>query len=107
MRVRLNHLAIILFAATALLLSGGCAKTSAGKKSRGAPDPLPSASGHYEEVSEETLQSYAHFAAGLSFDLRNDPNAALGEYAKAVERDPAHEPLTLEVARRFLRSNEP
>lgn len=98
------------FALAALALAAfcGCATNKTkGVSKRAGGDPSPIASGLYEPVSDQALQSYAHFAAGLSFDLRNDSNAALEEYSKAVERDPSQEPLSLEVARRLLRNNEP
>src|SRR5687767_527316 len=60
----------------------------------------------YPEASEETLKSYAHYAAGLSLDMREDRAAALDEYVKAAENNPAEEPLVLEVSQRLLRNKQ-
>jgi tetratricopeptide (TPR) repeat protein len=60
----------------------------------------------YPETSEEALQSYAHFATALSLDMRDEPASALEEYIKAAEANPKEEALTLDVARRLLRTKQ-
>src|SRR5687768_5382137 len=60
----------------------------------------------YPELSEQTIQSYAHYATGLSLDMREDPTTALEEYEKAANANPGEEPLVLDVARRLLRTKQ-
>lgn len=112
--------------ALAFLLASGCASNSASKEKAGAApkksvakastkpaakmrvkgDPSPSHSPKYDEVSDDTLSSYAHYAAGLSFDMREDSASALEEYVKAAQANPKEEILVMEVARRLLRAKQ-
>lgn len=100
---RRGGIALILAAA----LLGGCASkpgsTSIFKKSKGDPSPEKT---EFPEVTEEQLQSFAHYATGLSLDMRDDAAGALAEYEKAAAGNPSEENLALDVARRLLRNKQ-
>lgn len=55
---------------------------------------------------EERVQAYAHYAAGLSYDLNEKPDLALEELWQAALADPAYEPVVIEVARRLIRAKK-
>jgi tetratricopeptide (TPR) repeat protein len=97
----------LLVALLAVALTG-CASSQ--KKSTAQLPPKQKASAQkdttYPELSEQTIQSFAHFATGLSLDMREDPTTALEEYEKAANANPAEEPLVLDVARRLLRTKQ-
>jgi tetratricopeptide (TPR) repeat protein len=109
MMVRLfNRFGGALLVALLAVALAGCASSQ--KKST-AKLPAKSktaatADGNYPELSDETIRSYAHYATGLSLDMREDPTAALEEYEKAANADPGEEPLVLDVARRLLRTKQ-
>jgi tetratricopeptide (TPR) repeat protein len=114
--------------ALTFLLVSGCASNSTSKsKSTAAPktpptkssahfsakprahskgDPSPTTGPQYAEVSDDVLSAYAHYAAGLSFDMRDESSSALEEYIKAAEQNPREEILVMEVARRLLRAKQ-
>src|SRR5688572_24507674 len=100
------------FALALLIISialSGCATkptTAGAAKIKPTQTKPASKESTYPEASEETLKSYAHYAAGLSLDMREDPAAALDEYVKAAENNPAEEPLVLEVSRRLVRNKQ-
>jgi len=106
----INRLSGALLVALICVALAGCAssqKTSAAKTSRKAKTAKASSKdAAYPETSEEALQSYAHFATALSLDMRDDPTSALDEYVKAAEANPKEEALTLDVARRLLRTKQ-
>jgi len=56
---------------------------------------------------EQRAQTYAHFAAGVAFDMKEQPDRALDEFAKAAEADPSNEQLVIEVSHRFLQRQQP
>jgi tetratricopeptide (TPR) repeat protein len=106
----INRLSEALLVALTCLALAGCAsaqKNSAAKTSSKAKGSKGSATNAaYPETSEEALQSYAHFATALSLDMRDEPASALEEYVKAAEANPKEEALTLDVARRLLRTKQ-
>jgi len=58
--------------------------------------------------SEEALvEAHAHYAAGVVYDLNDEPERALHEYSEAARADPGNEPLILEVSRRLLQTKQP
>src|SRR3954470_15803209 len=106
-----NRLSGALLVALMCVGLSGCAtsqKTSTTKSPGKAKSGKASTkvAGAYPETSEEALQSYAHFATALSLDMRDDPASALEEYVKAAEANPKEEALTLDVARRLLRTKQ-
>src|SRR5687767_7531324 len=92
-----------LMAALLVLAMTGCASTSKNIVAKSAPKtkPAPKKESAYPELSEQTIQSYAHYATGLSLDMRDDPTTALEEYEKAANANVGEEPLVLDVARRL------
>lgn len=54
------------------------------------------------QPSEGNPDSLAHFAAGVSYALRDDQDLAMDEFYKAALADPRNEPLVIEVSRSFL-----
>ena len=59
------------------------------------------------EAMEHRVKALAHFAAGISAELNEDENTALGHYLKSAAADPGHEVLVVELTRRFLQSQQP
>lgn len=56
--------------------------------------------------SQGNSESLAHYAAGVSFALRNQPDLAVEEFYKSAQADPRNEPLVLEICRNFLSKKE-
>lgn len=52
--------------------------------------------------SEGNPDSLAHFAAGVSYALRDEQDLAMDEFYKSALADPHNEPLVVEVSRSFL-----
>jgi tetratricopeptide (TPR) repeat protein len=52
--------------------------------------------------SQGNPESLAHYAAGVSYTLRNEPERAVDEFYKSALADPRNEPLVLEICRNFL-----
>jgi tetratricopeptide (TPR) repeat protein len=102
---RLNRFVGTLLAAFVLAALAGCAASPkhAGTKTAAKPKSAAKGEDAYPEVSEQALEAYAHYATGLSLDMRDDSAAALDEYVAAANANPAEEPLVLDVARRLLR----
>ena len=57
--------------------------------------------------AEKAASAHAHYAAGVSFELNEQTDAALQEFRQAVHDDPDDETLVLEVSRRFLLNKQP
>lgn len=55
---------------------------------------------------EAKIEAQARYAAGISRDLNQQPEAAAEEYYRAALADPGYEPLVLESARRSLRTKD-
>ena len=65
-----------------------------------APAPLS------KEDLEKRVEALARFAAGVSGELREQPDEALEQFYKSVLADPTNEPLVIDVARRLIRKKE-
>lgn len=74
------------------------------KKLVAKPNPAPTVVPR--PSSEALTQSLAHYAAGLSFDLRGEFKLALEEYVLSAIANPKFEPVVVESARRLLRGRE-
>ncbi len=73
-------------------------KSAANFETLAPSDPTP--------LSETFTQSLAHYAAGLSFDLRGESKLALEEYVLSAIANPEFEPVVVESSRRLLRARE-
>lgn len=99
--------------ALVLLLASACAtspKTAATAKAPAKAKTTAKSGSNkedaYPEASEQAISSYAHYATGLSLEMREDPSAALEEYVQAANANPKEEALALDVARRLLRTKQ-
>lgn len=109
MMVRLfNRFGGALLVAILAVALTGCASSQKETNAKVPPSPKSSAKkdAAFPELSEHAIQSYAHYATGLSLDMREDPTSALEEYEKAANANPGEEPLVLDVARRLLRTKQ-
>jgi tetratricopeptide (TPR) repeat protein len=109
MIVRLyNRFGGALLIALAIISLAGCASAPKPHAAKAAPKTKAANKGDaaYPEVPDQTLEAFAHYAAGLSLDMRDDPSAALEEYVQAANGNLNEEPLVLEVARRLLRNKQ-
>jgi tetratricopeptide (TPR) repeat protein len=59
-----------------------------------------------KEEMEKRVEALARFAAGVSGELREQPDEALDQFYKSVLADPTNEPLVIDVARRLIRKKE-
>ncbi len=55
---------------------------------------------------DRRADAHAHFATGLIHDLRDEPEAAEAEFVQALEKDPANEPLLIELGQRLLQRRQ-
>ncbi len=60
-----------------------------------------------EDDSEQLIQTMAHYATGLSYDLNDKSDLALEEMVRAAQSDPSYEPVVIEAARRCIRAQKP
>jgi len=67
------------------------------------PTPNPPLS---KDEMEKRVEALARFAAGVSGELREQPDEALENFYKSVVADPTNEPLAIDVARRLIRKKE-
>ena len=65
-----------------------------------APEPLS------KEDLDKRVEALARFAAGVSGELREQPDEALDQFYKSVLADPSNEPLVIDVARRLIRKKQ-
>ena len=65
-----------------------------------APAPLS------KEDLDKRVEALARFAAGVSGELREQPDEALDQFYKSVLADPSNEPLVIDVARRLIRKKQ-
>jgi tetratricopeptide (TPR) repeat protein len=65
-----------------------------------APTPLS------KEDLDKRVEALARFAAGVSGELREQPDEALDQFYKSVLADPSNEPLVIDVARRLIRKKQ-
>ncbi len=59
-----------------------------------------------KEDMEKRVEALARFAAGVSGELREQPDEALDQFYKSILADPSNEPLAVDVARRLIRKKE-
>lgn len=102
---------IVLHSVVALAALGtlfGCA--TAKKAQALAPAKPPAAAVINAPLSKEDMEkrveALARFAAGVSDELREQPDEALDQFYKSVLADPSNEPLAIDVARRLIRKKE-
>ncbi|MEQ2006802.1 MAG: tetratricopeptide repeat protein [Limisphaerales bacterium] len=102
---------IVLHSFVALAALGtlfGCA--TAKKAQAPAPQKTPAAAVVNPPLSKEDMEkrveALARFAAGVSGELREQPDEALDQFYKSVLADPTNEPLVIDVARRLIRKKE-
>ena len=108
---RYLHLAAGILATGSLLLAG-CASAGSTRASKSNPvspaseRPAKSAAAASKPVDEKLVQAHAHYAQGVVYDLAEDAEKALEEYAKSAEFDPGNEHLILELSRRYLQQKD-
>jgi len=94
-------------ALAALGILSGCAGA---KKQAQTPAPAAQAAVANPPLSkdamEKRVEALARFAAGVSGELREQPDEALDNFYKSVIADPTNEPLAIDVARRLIRKKE-
>ncbi len=102
---------IVLHSIVALAALGGLFGCATAKK---AQAPAPATTGTNAVVNpplskedmEKRVEALARFAAGVSGELREQPDEALDNFYKSVLADPSNEPLVIDVARRLIRKKE-
>lgn len=103
MRPLVLHFVVALAALGTLF---GCAS---GKKQAGTAPPTASPQTEIplsKDELEKRVEALARFAAGVSGELREQPDEALDHFYKSVLADPTNEPLAIDVARRLIRKKE-
>ena len=100
--------AVVALAALGLLSACTAAKKTA--KSGSSPASTAGKAGVNPPLSkdemEKRVEALARFAAGVSGELREQPDEALENFYKSVVADPTNEPLAIDVARRLIRKKE-
>jgi tetratricopeptide (TPR) repeat protein len=102
---------IVLHSAVALAALGtlfGCAsakKAQAPAPSKASTTAVVNAPLSKEDM-EKRVEALARFAAGVSGELREQPDEALDQFYKSILADPTNEPLVIDVARRLIRKKE-
>ncbi|NBV21149.1 MAG: tetratricopeptide repeat protein [Proteobacteria bacterium] len=94
-----------LVALTALGTLSGCAtakraKAPAEPTSKVAEAPLS------KDDLDKRVEALSRFAAGVSEELRDQPDEAVEQFYKSVLADPSNEPLVIDVARRLIRKKQ-
>ena len=56
---------------------------------------------------ERRVQAFAHFGAGISQELNDQPDKALDHFAQSALADPSNESLILQVVRRYVEEKKP
>lgn len=101
---------IVLHSVVALAALGAlCGCATAKKASAPAPASAPAAAANAplsKEDMEKRVEALARFAAGVSGELREQPDEALDQFYKSILADPSNEPLAVDVARRLIRKKE-
>lgn len=80
--------------------SGKRAQVSATSAAKATEAPLS------KDETEKRIEALARFAAGVSEELRDQPDQAVEQFYKSVLADPSNEPLVIDVARRLIRKKE-
>ncbi|MFM8469759.1 MAG: tetratricopeptide repeat protein [Limisphaerales bacterium] len=102
---------IVLPAVVALAALGTLFGCASAKKAQ-APTPAKTATAAVvnaplsKEEMEKRVEALARFAAGVSSELREQPDEALDQFYKSVLADPTNEPLVIDVARRLIRKKD-
>lgn len=100
---------LVLNAVVALAALGTLFGCASAKKAK-APAPAQAATVVNAPLSKDELEkrveALARFAAGVSGELREQPDEALDQFYKSVLADPSNEPLAIDVARRLIRKKE-
>jgi tetratricopeptide (TPR) repeat protein len=92
-------------------LLAGCASTQ--KEKVALPEPVPAVAQPApdaplsKEEQETRAEAFAHYATGVSYELKGDQDKALEEYNLAALSDPGNETFVLDVARRLIRQKKP
>ncbi len=89
-----------------LSILGGCARNNHRQPTPSHSITRTNANSELSPLSERQIKAFAHYAAGLSFDLRDEPKGALDEYLLSAQADPKFEPVVVETAKRLLRARE-
>ncbi len=101
---------IVLHSVVALAALGtlfGCAAAKkAQSPSAAAPTAVITNAPLSKEDMEKRVEALARFAAGVSGELREQPDEALDQFYKSILADPSNEPLAVDVARRLIRKKE-
>jgi tetratricopeptide (TPR) repeat protein len=93
------------------LFLAGCASTPKAP----SPAPVPAAQAVVppakdaplsKEAQEARAEALAHYATGVSYELKGEPEKALEEYFLSALADPTREDFTLDVARRLIRQKK-
>ena len=85
----------------------GCARLTALR----SPKPEPLAETRIVPLKEDAettkrIEAYARFAAGVHFEMTDDPKAAAGEFLQAALADLQNEDLVLDVSGRLIRDGK-
>lgn len=102
---------IVLHSVVALAALGtliGCATAKKAKAPAAAPTAKAAVANAplTKDEMEKRVEALARFAAGVSGELREQPDEALDQFYKSVLADPTNEPLAIDVARRLIRKKE-
>lgn len=99
----LSPVAVLVTALLAGFAAAGCRTVP-----QNSPRPPAAGPKRLNDAELETrAQALAEFSAGVVEQARDDNAAALERFVRSLEKDPANEPLALEVARRFLARQQP
>lgn len=85
------------------VLSTGC-RFAGPHKNDAAAQGRPSAAA--PAALEPKIAAHAHYAAAVIHELNEEPEAALREFRRAAENDPADADLLLEVSQRLLQARQ-
>ncbi len=101
--MRLNQSTIWAVSLAGALLLAGCATDEAAYLAKFKPvQPIEVAPNRDAENLERRIQAMAHFAAGVSYELRNEQAKAQEEFYQAAMADAGNESVVVEVARRLI-----
>jgi predicted Zn-dependent protease len=84
------------------MLAGGCASSAPQASHSSVSRSFTGA-----DPDQGNPAAFAHFAAGVSYELSDSDDNALHEFDRAAAADPAHEALVLELAQRYLHAHQP
>jgi tetratricopeptide (TPR) repeat protein len=91
-------------------LLAGCSTTAQRSTPAKASRPAGSSAGASAESSTQIAKgnpdAYAHYAAGVTYELNDQEAPAIRQFDDSALADPANEQLVEDLARRFLRDKE-